>query len=119
MAIHRAPAVGERIDFDAAPYSTSHHAVVKAALHGHCTKTEASSVLSQRLEEAEESKDIEKIKGAMGSLKLIDDVPDAGTQGVCQFAWAKVSQAIAKRSSSTFAVKMAAAKEKATSITAV
>ena len=118
VGLYNAPAVGTEIDFDTGIYATSHQAVVKAALYGHCSVCEAADVLGTRMEASTNDQDITKIKGAIESLKLVGDGASRDSQGVCQFVWAKLSQVIAKRSSGTHTLRMESGKEKASSLTA-
>ena len=88
-----APAPGTEIDFTNAAYSTA-RAVVRAACLGHCTAAEASQVLQQRLEEAVSSLEVDKIRGAMDSLKLGTADVTRTTQGALTFIWGRCSSAV-------------------------
>jgi hypothetical protein len=118
VGLYNAPAVGTEIDFERGVYATSQQAVVKAALYGHCSVCEAADVLGSRLEAATEANEMTKIKGAIEALKLVEDGAGKGSQGVCQFVWAKLSQVIAKRSSGTHSLRIDSGKEKASSLSA-
>jgi hypothetical protein len=118
VGLYNAPAVGTEIDFNAGIYATSHQAIVKAALYGHCSVCEAADVLGTRMEASTDDQDITKIKGAIESLKLVGEGASRDSQGVCQFVWAKLSQVIAKRSSGTHTLRTESGKEKASSLTA-
>ncbi|KOO53840.1 hypothetical protein Ctob_016710, partial [Chrysochromulina tobinii] len=63
-----APVQGVQIDFTDPMYNAA-SAVVKAAVYGHCSFAEASAILAERLDAAANIEAIEKIRGAMDSLK--------------------------------------------------
>ena len=87
------PAMGRTIDFTAAPYSTSTHAVVQAAIHGHCAAEEASLVLSERLEAAATELEVTKIKTAIDMLKSrLETSVSTSSSGVYAYVWAKVGE---------------------------
>ena len=73
VGIENAPVAGTVIDFDAEPYASLQIAVVRAALYGHCSVSEAATVLGQRMNAAKDATLLTKIKGAMDSLKLAED----------------------------------------------
>ena len=108
-----APTQGTSIDFTDAAY-TQASAVVKAAVYGHCSFAEASSVLSERLDAAASTLDVEKIRGAMDTLKSASESAVNSATGTFMFIWAKVSNVISKRADFTFKLE-AAGKAKASS----
>ena len=111
-----APVHGISIDFTDATYTQS-SAVVKAAVYGHCSFAEASAVLSERLDAATDPLDVEKIRGAMDTLKSASESAVNTATGTFMFIWAKISNVISKRMDFTFKLE-AAGKAKATSHTA-
>ena len=111
-----APVHGISVDFTDATYTQS-SAVVKAAVYGHCSFAEASAVLSERLDAATNPLDIEKIRGAMDTLKSASESAVNTATGTFLFIWAKVSNVISKRMDFTYKLE-AAGKAKATSHTA-
>ena len=111
-----APAVGSEIDFTAAPYDTSHQAVVQAALYGHCSVSEAASQLALRMEASDDDRDLTKIKGAIDSLKIIGDSVISTSQGVFSFLWAKVSSILDKRGRGLVTLQLESAKAKASAL---
>jgi hypothetical protein len=108
-----APTQGTSIDFTDAAY-TQANAVVKAAVYGHCSFAEAASVLSERLDSAADSLAVEKIRGAMDTLKSASESAVNSATGTFMFVWAKVSNVISKRTDFTFKLE-AAGKAKASS----
>ena len=108
-----APTQGTSIDFTDASY-TQASSIVKAAVYGHCSFAEASSVLSERLDAAASTLDVEKIRGAMDTLKSASESAVNSATGTFMFIWAKVSNVISKRSDFTFKLE-AAGKAKASS----
>ena len=72
MGIACAPAAGYEVDFDDAAYTTT-QAVVQAATYGHCSIGEAACELNKRLEAATTAVAVDKIKGAIDSLKMAGD----------------------------------------------
>ena len=108
-----APTQGTSIDFTDAAY-TQANAVVKAAVYGHCSFAEAASVLSERLDAAADSLVVEKIRGAMDTLKSASESAVNTATGTFMFVWAKVSNVISKRTDFTFKLE-AAGKAKASS----
>ena len=108
-----APTQGTSIDFTDAAY-TQANAVVKAAVYGHCSFAEAASVLSERLDSAVDSLAVEKIRGAMDTLKSASESAVNSATGTFMFVWAKVSNVISKRTDFTFKLE-AAGKAKASS----
>ena len=108
-----APTQGTSIDFTDAAY-TQASSVVKAAVYGHCSFAEASSVLSERLDAAATTLDVEKIRGAMDTLKSASESAVNSATGTFMFIWAKVSNVISKRADFTFKLE-AAGKAKASS----
>ena len=67
------PAEGAVLDFGAEPYANSAQAVVRAAVYGHCSVTEAAAELARRLEAAETAVQVQKIAGAIDALKIAGD----------------------------------------------
>jgi hypothetical protein len=108
-----APVHGLSIDFTDAAYTQS-NAVVKAAVYGHCSFAEASAVLSERLDAATQPLEVEKIRGAMDTLKSASEAAVNTATGTFMFIWAKVSNVISKRTDFTFKLE-AVGKSKATS----
>jgi hypothetical protein len=108
-----APVHGLSIDFTDPTYTQS-NAVVKAAVYGHCSFAEASAILSERLDAAGDMPSIEKIRGAMDSLKSASESAVNTATGTYMFVWARVSNVISKRLDLTFKLE-AAGKSKATS----
>ena len=108
-----APVHGLSIDFTDPMYTQS-NAIVKAAVYGHCSFAEASAILSERLDAAPDMPSIEKIRGAMDSLKSASESAVNTATGTYMFVWARVSNVISKRQDLTFKLE-AAGKSKATS----
>ena len=102
-----APVQGVQIDFTDATY-TQASAVVKAAVYGHCSFAEASAVLAERLDVATTIEAIEKIRGAMDSLKSAGETAVHSATGTFLFTWAKVSNVISKRSEFSYKLEAAA-----------
>ena len=102
-----APVQGVQIDFTDATYAQA-SAVVKAAVYGHCSFAEASAVLAERLDAATGIEAIEKIRGAMDSLKSAGETAVHSATGTFLFVWAKVSNVISKRSEFTYKLEAAA-----------
>ena len=102
-----APVQGVQIDFTDATY-TSASAVVKAAVYGHCSFAEASAILAERLDAAAGIEAIEKIRGAMESLKSASETAVHSATGTFLFVWAKVSNVISKRADFTYKLEAAA-----------
>jgi hypothetical protein len=117
VGIACAPAVGQEINFDADSYSSS-QSVVQAALYGHCSVSEASTILCARLEAAESEVDVNKIKGAIDSLKIVGDRVVASSQGVLAFIWAKVSTIVNKRAGGTTKLVTASSKPSSSDLSA-
>ena len=111
-----APVQGLSIDFTDAMYIQS-NAVVKAAVYGHCSFAEASAILSERLDAATDLPSIEKIRGAMDSLKTSSEAAVNTATGTFLFIWAKISNVFSKRQDFTYKLE-AAGKTKATSYSA-
>ena len=88
-----APVHGLSVDFTDATYVQS-NAVVKAAMYGHCSFAEASAVLSERLDAATDPLVVEKIRGAMDTLKSASESAVNTATGTFMFIWAKVSNVI-------------------------
>ena len=102
-----APVQGVQVDFTDATYNQA-SAVVKAAVYGHCSFAEASAVLAERLDAASGIEAIEKIRGAMDSLKSAGETAVHSATGTFLFVWAKVSNVISKRSEFTYKLEAAA-----------
>jgi hypothetical protein len=102
-----APVQGVQIDFTDATYNQA-SAVVKAAVYGHCSFAEASAVLAEKLDAATSIEAIEKIRGAMDSLKSAGETAVNSATGTFLFVWAKVSNVISKRSDFTYKLEAAA-----------
>ena len=112
-----APVHGLSIDFTDPTYTQS-NAVVKAAVYGHCSFAEASAILSERLDAATDLPSIEKIRGAMDSLKTSSEAAVNTATGTFLFIWAKISNVFSKRQDFTYKLE-AAGKSKATSVSVV
>jgi hypothetical protein len=112
-----APVHGLSIDFTDAAY-TQASAVVKAAVYGHCSFAEASAILSERLDNAPDLPSIEKIRGAMDSLKTSSEAAVNTATGTLLFIWAKISNVFTKRLDFTYKLE-AAGKSKAASYSVV
>ena len=112
-----APVHGLSIDFTDPMYTQS-NAVVKAAVYGHCSFAEASAILSERLDAATDLPSIEKIRGAMDSLKTSSEAAVNTATGTFLFIWAKISNVFSKRQDFTYKLE-AAGKSKATSVSVV
>ena len=115
MGIACAPCQGAIVDLKATAYAAA-NAVVKAAMYGHCSFAEASAELAERLDAALQPLDVEKIRGAMESLRLGAESAVYSSSGTLAFIWAKISNVLAKRDDPTF--KLEVGKAKATSLTA-
>jgi hypothetical protein len=102
-----APVQGVQIDFTDATYNQA-SAVVKAAVYGHCSFAEASAILAERLDAAANIEAIEKIRGAMDSLKTAGETAVHSATGTFLFVWAKVSNVISKRADFTYKLEAAA-----------
>jgi hypothetical protein len=102
-----APVQGVQIDFTDATYNQA-SAVVKAAVYGHCSFAEAAAVLAEKLDAATSIEAIEKIRGAMDSLKSAGETAVNSATGTFLFVWAKVSNVISKRSDFTYKLEAAA-----------
>ena len=102
-----APVQGVQVDFTDPMYDHA-SAIVKAAVYGHCSFAEASAVLAERLDAASGIEAIEKIRGAMDSLKSAGETAVHSATGTFLFIWAKVSNVIAKRSDFTYRLEAAA-----------
>ena len=102
-----APVQGVQVDFTDAMYNQA-SAVVKAAVYGHCSFAEASAVLAERLDAASGIEAIEKIRGAMDSLKSAGETAVHSATGTFLFVWAKVSNVISKRTEFTYKLEAAA-----------
>jgi hypothetical protein len=112
-----APVHGLSIDFTDPMYAPS-SAVVKAAVYGHCSFAEASALLAERLDAAADMTAIEKIRGAMDSLKTSSEAAVNTATGTLMFIWAKISNVLAKRLDFTYKLE-AAGKSKAASYSVV
>ena len=108
-----APVQGVQIDFTDATYSQA-NAVVKAAIYGHCSFSEATAILAERLDGAADQLAVDKIRGAMESLKTAGESAVNSATGTLLFIWSKVSNVLPKRTDFTF--KLDAGKSKATSL---
>jgi hypothetical protein len=102
-----APVQGVQIDFTDAMYQSA-SSVVKAAVYGHCSFAEASAILAERLDAATGIEAIEKIRGAMESLKTAGETAVHSATGTFLFVWAKVSNVISKRADFTYKLEAAA-----------
>jgi hypothetical protein len=102
-----APVQGVQIDFTDPTYNAA-SAVVKAAVYGHCSFAEASAILAERLDAAANIEAIEKIRGAMDSLKTAGETAVHSATGTFLFVWAKVSNVISKRADFTYKLEAAA-----------
>jgi len=102
-----APVQGVQIDFTDPMYNAA-SAVVKAAVYGHCSFAEASAILAERLDAAANIEAIEKIRGAMDSLKTAGETAVHSATGTFLFVWAKVSNVISKRADFTYKLEAAA-----------
>jgi hypothetical protein len=102
-----APVQGVQIDFTDATYNQA-SAVVKAAVYGHCSFAEASAVLAEKLDAATSIEAIEKIRGAMDSLKSAGETAVHSATGTFLFVWAKVSNVISKRSEFSYKLEAVA-----------
>jgi hypothetical protein len=85
-------------------------------MYGHCSFAEASAELAERLDGATQTLDVDKIRGAMESLRLGAESVISSSSGTLAFIWAKVSNVPSKRNDPTF--KLEVGKAKATSHTA-
>ena len=112
VAVACAPKVGHTVDFDSTTY-TSTQAVVQAATYGHCSVAEAACELAKRLEAAETGVAVDKIKGAIDSLKIAGEGVASSTQGVLAFIWAKVSNIAPKRASGVVKIVTTSIKNRA------
>ena len=115
MGIACAPCQGAIVDLKATAY-TAANAVVKAAMYGHCSFAEASAELAERLDAALQPLDVEKIRGAMESLRIGAESVVYSSSGALAFIWAKISNVQSKRDDPTF--KLEVGKAKAASHTA-
>jgi hypothetical protein len=115
MGIACAPCQGAIVDLKSTAYAAA-NAVVKAAMYGHCSFAEASAELAERLDGATQALDVDKIQGAMESLRLGAESVISSSSGTLAFIWAKVSNVPSKRNDPTF--KLEVGKAKATSHTA-
>ena len=113
-----APAQGHEVDFSSATYSTC-HAVVQSALYGHCSVTEASAVLSSRLEACTTDVEISRIRAAMETLKLNQESVATATSGLMTFLWTKITNVVAKRSDGVARLDVGKGKAGALSVTLV
>jgi hypothetical protein len=77
-------------------------AVVKAAVYGHCSFAEASAILSERIDAATNLSSIEKIRGAMDSLKTSSEAAVNTATGTLLFIWAKISNVFTKHLDFTY-----------------
>ena len=96
VAVNAAPVGGATPDFTDAAYSQS-TAVVRAAIHGHCTWEDASLELAQRLETASDESAIAKINAALSLLNASSSKHSSATHesiqsgmGIYTFVWAKI-----------------------------
>ena len=96
-----APVQGVQIDFNDPTYAQA-NAVVKAAVYGHCSFSEASAILAERLDAAADELAVGKIRGAMESLKSAGESAVNSATGTLLFIWSKVSNVIAKRLDFTY-----------------
>jgi hypothetical protein len=115
MGIACAPCQGAIVDLKSTAY-TAANAVVKAAMYGHCSFAEASAELAERLDGANQALEVDKIRGAMESLRLGAESVVYSTSGVLAFCWARISNVLSKRDDPTF--KLEVGKAKAASHTA-
>jgi len=106
-----APVQGVQIDFNDAAYSSA-NAIVKAAVYGHCSFSEAAAILAERLDGAADELAVGKIRGAMETLKSAGDTAVNSATGTLLFIWSKVSNVPAKRLDFTYKLE-AAGKPKA------
>jgi hypothetical protein len=95
MGIACAPCQGAQVDLKSAAYA-QHHAVVKAAVYGHASFAEASAELAERMDAATTDIEVNKIRGALDSLKLGVDSAIHTSSGVLAFCWAKISNVLFK-----------------------
>ena len=115
MGIACAPCQGAQVDLKSAAYAQA-NAVVKAAVYGHASFAEASAELAERMDAATTDIEVNKIRGALDSLKLGVDSAIHTSSGVLAFCWAKISNVLFKRNDPTF--KLEVGKAKAASHTA-
>ena len=115
MGIACAPCQGAQVDLKAAAYAQA-NAVVKAAIYGHASFAEASAELAERMDAATTDIEVNKIRGAMDSLKLGVESAIHTSSGVLAFCWARISNVLFKRNDPTF--KLEVGKGKAASHTA-
>ena len=115
MGIACAPCQGAQVDLKSGAY-TAANAVVKAAVYGHASFAEASAELAERMDAATTDLEVNKIRGALDSLKLGVESAIHTSSGVLAFCWAKISNVLSKRSDPTF--KLEVGKSKAGSHTA-
>ena len=113
-----APAQGHEVDFSSATYSTC-HAVVQSALYGHCSVTEASAVLSSRLEACTTDVEISRIRAAMETLKLNQESVATATSGLMTFLWTKITNVVSKRGDGVARLDVGKGKAGALSVTLV
>jgi len=109
MGIACAPCQGAQVDLKSAAYAQA-NAVVKAAVYGHASFAEASAELAERLDAATTQLDVDKIRGAMDSLKLGVESAIHTSSGALAFCWAKISNVLSKRTDPTFKLEMGKAK---------
>ena len=117
VGIACAPAAGYEVDFDDAAYTTT-QAVVQAATYGHCSIGEAACELNKRLEAATTAVAVDKIKGAIDSLKMAGDCVASTTQGVMAFVWAKASNIVPKRVAGVVKIVTTSSKNRASELSA-
>ena len=109
MGIACAPCQGAIVDLKATAYAAA-NAVVKAAMYGHCSFAEASAELAERLDAALQPLDVEKIRGAMESLRIGAESVVYSSSGALAFIWAKISNVQSKRDDPTFKLEVGKAK---------
>ena len=92
VAIALAPTSGTVVDFSDAAY-THASAVVQAANYGYVSVGEALGEINRRIQEATETLEVTKLRGALDILNK-DDAVDLRVrdQGIFTFIWAKLSQ---------------------------
>jgi hypothetical protein len=105
MGIACAPCQGAQVDLKSGAY-TQHHAVVKAAVYGHASFAEASAELAERMDTATTDIEVNKIRGALDSLKLGVESAIHTSSGVLAFCWAKISSILSKRNDPTFKLEV-------------
>ena len=97
MGIACAPCQGAQVDLKSAAYAQA-NAVVKAAVYGHASFAEASAELAERMDAATTDIEVNKIRGALDSLKLGVESAIHTSSGVLAFCWARISNVLSKRS---------------------